>query len=135
MEKGKITISLPSVGPDRHYVEVELIDDKSGTHFLRVRIPIATWTLATIGSMGYSECEFELHAANVGRTNQNKTERVFVPGSRYSDKKEVAAKALEPYEVDGWVARAGDITNHNNIVSYAEAGATYKVVFFRFVDD
>ena len=133
MEEGQINISLPTTSEGRHNVEITVVDAKSLTHFIRVKIPIAEWALATVGSIWGCECEFELNATKVGKERQVKHENVRIPNHSFDDRKWVAKEAVEKHEVDGWVGRVENALNHNKRVFGDEHSSTYSVTFIRFV--
>jgi len=87
--------------------------------------------LSNIGS----KCKFEFNDSGVvGTIGQNKEEIVEVEDTRPSIIGENAA--LKLWEVDGWKARHGDISNHHNWISHNMTGwHKQKVVFFRNVKD
>ena len=139
--QGKISITVPSSNtPDnRKFVRVEMCDELSGSRFLDISIPIDTWTLATVGNLSYCNCEFELHPDYVGMRNEHKSEIVYVEKQRsYSraDQRLAELEALKEWEVDGWSARAGDISNHHRrkVDLSTETHDAYEVTFFRYVE-
>lgn len=128
---GQITISRPQRSDDRKYIQIEFHDGSSGVNFLTVRVDLADFA-ETLTGLARNPCEFELRPELVGKIHQHKEE--FVPcKERYvsneSDRAIIAAEALEPFEVDGWKGRAGDLFNPHR---RNQEGA--RVTFVRYVE-
>jgi hypothetical protein len=129
---GKVTISrvMCNQGPD--YVSLQIEDTKSGTRVLEAAFDLETWG-SLVAGMSYRSVEgIELWPENVGKTREIKHEVVAVDTvypRTLAERKAAAARALKPYEVDGWRGYEGDLFN-----SHRSAGnGSYTVTFTRFV--
>lgn len=128
--KGKISISAP-FGSDCDYINIEVVDELSGTEFVEIHVKYADFAQALTGR-GRIDCDFELRAAHVGKTREIKTESVFV--SKFGNNQASATRdALKPFEVDGWTGYDQDAMNHHRCTGYTKDGAYYTVTFTRFV--
>ncbi len=124
--KGHLSISRTSSsrGPDT--IRFRMEDDSSGVTFIEAELSLEDFAKVLTG-LGHVSCNFELHAQNVGKTREVKSEIVPLE-DKYRATDEQRQEALKPFEVDGWKARERDISNHHN---YSDKGV--KVVFTRFV--
>jgi hypothetical protein len=138
MSKGRISIGMWSSNvPPYSGVRIEVIDDKSRAHFLRLQMTPEQFANALFGR-AEQECEFDLAGiANVGKLLETKEQIVEISYDVYSSRDEALVdEALAKYEVDGWVARTQDATNHHRLVSHNIASDTVKVKvsFHRYVE-
>jgi hypothetical protein len=128
--KGSIRFGRPQFSDIDHpeVISVEVTDEKSGTQFLSLEIPLAEFAKAL--TLGSGDCEFELRPKNVGKTHEYKEEIVPVADNYVPyDKRELAAIAVvAPFEVDGWVARLSDVFNNHRRTPNG-----YRVTFHRYV--
>jgi len=124
---GKITISRIRNNKEDGFINIQFEDKLSCTRFMEAKMTLADFASALTG-LGYVDCEFELHPANVGKLRQSKTELIpFVnPYKATKEEKEAAVNALE---VDGWKGYRGDLDNHHR---YNSVGIS--VSFTRFVE-
>ena len=130
---GKITISRPI---DSHaaseYISITIQDRLSHNRVVEVRVPLDNFSKALTGQ-GYLDCELKYpDQSRIGKKNEVKKE--FVPFHEYNPTEEQLTSALEPFEVDGWKGRRGDLTNHHK---YAVKDGDVKgqwVVFERYVE-
>lgn len=126
---GRITFSMPTSNrSEERMVRIEIIDELSGTRFLDLEMSPATFSLATVGSLGFADCEFELYPEKVGKTREHKTELVPLNREYTEDEKAVA---LAKFEIDGWQAYQKDIGNHHK---RSKDGKGWHVNFTRWVD-
>lgn len=130
--KGRIQIN-----GDREGAVVRIDDDSSGIRVLEVKLSLEEFAYALM-SHGYIECEYDANyrnAAYFGSEVAVKSEEVpfDMYSSTASKRSEGAiAKALAPFEVDGWEARRSDMTNgHCRVKGSAEP--LQRVVFTRFM--
>lgn len=127
MNPGKISISRNNHGE----IHIEIEDEKSGIDFVRVKLTADQLGRAVTGE-GCVGCEFETHALHrVGCTAEHKEEVVPYSGTWRCRTEQMQAemrKALEPFEVDGWKVRSGDLGN-----SHRKTEGGYRCVFFRHV--
>ena len=134
---GSISIMRISGGPLTLPVRIMIKDEVSGVNFCEVNLTLESFANA-LTSLSQTPCELDLRFDFVGQKAENKEE--FVPavavpeseliGVPWRDREAIKARyALEPFEVDGWIARDGDYGNHHR--GNVEKG--YRVVFFRHV--
>lgn len=126
---GKLTISHPS-GGGGDYIEIRVEDATSGTPFLALQVSLEAFANAITGRAS-QDCTLELRGLdNLGKRREVKHERV--PYTRvYGAYAQLAkAKALAPFEVDGWRGHASDLGNHHK----GSDATGYTVSFTRFVD-
>ncbi len=130
--KGSLSIGRTGRSDDKA-IRIELNDADSHCTAVLVRMGLPEFAECITG-MGHADCEFEFNDSGViGMLAQSKTEMVPVPSSHPRGDEEWKRKALAPFEVDGWKARAGDITNQH-CWSRDESGKEFqRVVFFRHV--
>lgn len=127
--QGKITFSMSASNQtEERKVRIEVKDKLSGAHFLVLEMSPADFTLATVGSLSHTPCEFELRPVNVGKVREYKTELVPLGRKCTEDEK---AEALAQLEVDGWQANKQDIGNHNR---WAKDGSGWYVNLVRWVE-
>lgn len=129
--KGTLSISRISGGGEADEIRVTVRDESSGIEFVEARMSLEQFAQTMFGSRE-SECSFTLRGVDlVGSIAENKTE--LVPYDLFKDRSEKAqAKALKPFEVDGWVARGTDISN-NHYRTEVGGKPHQAVVFFRHV--
>lgn len=128
--EGSISITRPSYGDEREFIEIALTDKLSGSEFCSVRILLDDFARALTG-LGHVACRFDFHPAVVGMKYEHKTERVKRPTDyveRGADRERVAREAFAPFEVDGWRGRVDDLFN-----SHRHAGDGSMVTFTRHV--
>ena len=128
-------------GPDTFRIEIS--DENSLTTFFDARF--TTEQFADLVTTRTVTVDATWQPARVGTTYEHKEEIVPLIGYRgaYADKAAQAAHfspQLASYEVDGWMARMSDCTNHHRIVKSRPAfglnGPTVydvRVTFTRFV--
>jgi len=130
--KGQITIGRPSYSDIDHpeVITIRFRDEASGTEFLEVDVPIASFARALTG-LGHQDCEFELRPKNVGKRHEHKEEIVPVTQSYipHDKRKQIGASILKPFEVDGWKGQVDDLFNHHRHTPKGQ-----RVVFHRYVD-
>lgn len=131
--RGTLTISRPRGGDGPDYAEIKVYDESSSTGFVTVRVALEQFAEALFG-LSNVECEFDLRAARVGKIREHKTEIVPLDGKGYyaygsAERKQVAAAALAPFEVDGWKGHVDDLFNQHR---HTPNG--YRVTFVRYVD-
>lgn len=132
--KGTIRISRTSSnrGPDT--IRIYLEDTISGAQFVTAELTPHDLAMALTG-MGDTPCTFEVRGLRVlGKQREVKTEKVPVPdGWLFAKDGPTSTELLAPFEVDGWRARLGDLTNHHRCTTLDGAPA-YSVTFTRHVD-
>lgn len=131
--KGELRIARPRGNTEHEYVQLELTDELSGTRVVTVRIGLAEFTEAVVGSQLVA-CEFDHYPERVGMTREWKEEFVLFPNDRYftaplNQRQEVGRLTLAPLEVDGWRGEVDDLFNHHRRGS---DGA--RVRFTRYVE-
>lgn len=124
---GHSSISRTTKSQGSDSIRFRMEDDTSGVTFLEVEMSLEDFARILTGQ-GHIPCTFELYAQNVGKTRETKTEIVPLENRYFATDKE-RQEALKPFEVDGWEARQGDISNHHN---YTNSDGV-KVVFMRFI--
>jgi hypothetical protein len=126
---GKLSISRVTSNKEPNFVEITVVDAEASVEAISVKVSIETFANALFGS-GYQDCEFEFNdSGRVGTIHEHKEELVPIPD--YGNRPEGwQKKALAPFEVDGWSARSGDITNGHLHVT--QKGQNHqRVAFFR----
>lgn len=131
MLEGRISVYRPR-GGGQDYIEIEMVDKSSGTHFLKVQVGFEGFTRAITGQ-GHIPCRFLLRPAHVGEVYEHKVVEVFVPDGDFTDRETIARHAVLVHEKDGWAGRVGDALNHHNFAGRVEGGARYRVTFVRYV--
>jgi hypothetical protein len=82
-----------------------------------------------VTGLAMQPCEVEFYAdCPAGKTKEIKDE--LIKAHSGLDYKKDARKLLKPFEKDGWVGSASDLSNHYNFVSHDKG---YRVHFIRFV--
>lgn len=129
--KGRIRMSRYSGSGQG--IHVEIIDEVSRIHFLDGEMTLAAF--ADLLTNHEAEIEFELRGIDlVGMKREHKTVEVPCPNSTFRLTPEQCAEILEPYEVDGWKGRPGDLNNmHNKVTGTGKGKSRYRVVFVRHV--
>jgi hypothetical protein len=130
MSKASLTISRASstTGPDTIYFQVT--DEVSRSVILQLEMSPEQFALALTG-LAVRPASAEWCVENLGKRREVKEE--VVPFSGYSNSSdEEKARALAPFEINGWCARRSDLGNHHRIDAANPAG--YRVVFTRFVE-
>lgn len=127
--KGQITISRVTSNHEGDEIEIRFYDCDASIEFAIMHLTPEAFAKALTG-LGYVEGVLEVRGLElVGTRMEHKTEIVPVPLG-YSKSDELKAlKVLKTYEVDGWKARSGDITNHHNYIPHKGM----SIVFFRNV--
>ena len=134
--KGNFVITKSNnSSPPYDNIHITLDDESTGMRVVEMDISLEKFAKGLMSS--YSDCEFKIFPNYdiLGYKQEIKTEEVFIPESHYKEREEVGAKALEPFEVDGWVGNKRDTWNHHRWVkgSVSDAGAIHRVSFHRFV--
>lgn len=143
--QGKITISrmerwrpcqrlsVTSTHELERPLRILITDSISGCVAAHVSLSLTDFALALTG-MGYVDCDLEFNDSGVvGMVAENKTELVPIPAEHPYNREAWSIAALAPFEVDGWKAREGDITNGHNFVRTKNGMTFQRVVFFRHV--
>ncbi len=125
--QGKLTISRYTGGEKGSGITIRVTDELSGTEFIEIEITAEVLGNCITG-LSYQPCEFELRAANVGKTHEHKTEIIPFTVKDYSKREAEARAAMKPYEVDGWKGSWSDMCNHHNSTK-----AGQRVTFHRYV--
>lgn len=112
-------------------MHITITDKISGCRVCEVWMALDEFTKALTSSQGAAQMEW-FSDAPIGMKAENKEEFVpFTNDNTYGEgSEERIAKALAPFEVDGWTARHGDMGNHHR----GSDATGYRVVFFRHVD-
>lgn len=128
--KGSVSTNRPRGSGNPEYAQIDVNDELSGTRVLTVRIPLKDFAEALFG-LAHVECEFDLNPDLVGKKCEHKQEMVPIEdGLRYADRSSpLAAKALAPFEVDGWKGRVDDLFN-----PHRRGGNSARVTFVRYVE-
>lgn len=126
-QKGTFRISRwHSNGDQSTGITISLVDELSNSECVEIHCTVEALGMALTCSQ--QECEFEWRPQVVGKRAENKTEIVPISFTEKNEKK--IAKALAPFEVDGWHARRSDLGNHHCRIP---DGKHQRVVFFRHV--
>lgn len=127
---GYVTISRASGGPaDAEPIHITIDDEISGCRVLDLYMRLDEFAKAVTSSQGKASIR-HFRSAPVGMKAENKTEIVPYKHAYGKDHSEDEAKALGPFEVDGWRARRSDLSNHHHYVSEGKQ----RVTFFRHVN-
>jgi len=132
--KGEISLGRKGGGFfEQTPVCIELVDREARVRFLEVHLSLADFAEVLLGHSRV-KCDVELRGLNLlGKKREHKTEFVPFLSSDYMERREDAAKALAPFEVDGWEGRAADYANsHKRVNMGGVEGAL--VTFIRHVD-
>jgi hypothetical protein len=125
----RVTITRNS----RDEIWIYIQDYRASANIVEVKMTTEAFALAVTG-LGSVEATAEFNdSGNVGMVAQNKTEMVPIPSSGKTRGGEWEAKALAPFEVNGWRARSGDISNHHRWSRDKNGQEWQSVVFFRHV--
>lgn len=128
--KGKLTISHFR-GSGESSIRITLEDDDARLNAAEINMDVTAFAKAVLGC-AWQDCTFTVTDSGLlGTMGENKTEAVPVPKRRDMAGKWIKT-ALKPFEVNGWKARAGDMTNQHH--SFNKDGKEFQtVVFFRNV--
>jgi hypothetical protein len=122
---GKINIARPG-GYDTGVITIEVQDEATGVQHLEIQLGLEDFASAVTG-VGHIPCTYRLMSPNLfGADIERKTEYISYEGGG----EDAAKKALEPYEVDGWMGSVRDATNHHRL---GKDG--YAVGFVRYLRD
>jgi hypothetical protein len=136
--KGRLQISrtMSNRGPD--VMSIEVVDDSSGVHFLRIDLTPHDLMCALTGRV--TSIEMEIRGAHlIGTISEHKTE--LVKWKAYSQKTDdrkglddherspSVDKILAPFEIDGWRGSSSDLFN-----GHRSEGEFQRVGFHRYVD-
>lgn len=117
--KGQITFGRSHGGnSDETPIRIEVIDEASGIMLVTVRMDLATFADALMGS-GHASCTLQANLSDkIGRKSETRT--VLVPFEWHGEfgdeagKRAAALKAMKPFLVDGWEEfRESDLFNHH----------------------
>jgi len=128
--EGQLSITRPSYGDDREFIEISVVDVLSGSEFIEVKVKLDEFARALTG-LGRVDCVFEHKPALVGMTREWKTE--LVPFTAYGtrrDDESAIAQALRPFERDGWEGRVDDLFNGHR----RSGDGMQRVGFERYVE-
>lgn len=127
--QGKLSITRIQTTDD-FIMRMNFQDEASRSRFLKVDISAGELLLA-IASLADRPCEFNLGSCEyVGKQQEHKTIRIpGIFGDRMTFKEEYA-KAVVPYEIDGWQADVESGLNH-----YREGKEGYEVIFRRWIGE
>lgn len=134
MIKSTVEVQISRIyGAESHQVEIRLMDKSSRVMFAEVHLPIADFATALFGQPVNAEIEYR-GLNKLGTVHEVKVE--FVECEDLWNK-EARQSALVKHEVDGWVARHGDVHNPHHFqtvtVGPKSGKKGVKVVFFRNV--
>ena len=131
--QGRLSIYISGNFSNENMV-LTIEDGSSRTQFIEVRIKSAK-LMAALAGRSDMPCEFQLTADNVGKIAESKTVIVTIPYGRDADRSEVQ-RAVEAYQVDGWMARESDVSNHHNLIhgSLVNGYAKVRVIYERFTE-
>lgn len=135
--RGSIRISrIRGNVPEEGLVRIEVEEKNSGSIALTLEITLRQLGELLTGSQAEGPIEFN-DSGIIGKVHQHKTE--FVPGVVKGYRKDEGYrdecnKLVEPFEIDGWMARGGDINNQHTWVRLKDGTEGHNVVFFRYVD-
>jgi hypothetical protein len=129
--KGKITITRTQNNrEDPRIIHIQIEDGSSSARIIDLVMTPEDFGNAITGLV-MQECEYQLtNADKVGKVREVKTEIVPVPVDWFIRGSGAPPALLKPYEVDGWLGRAEDLTNSHN----RTGNGGYRVVFVRYVD-
>lgn len=130
MYKGEGTIRFTRIHSNQDLerpVEVEIADAVSGDVITVVRMSEAEFG-AALSAPSTTQCEVRVYTeAHLGMRYETKGEDI--PWKAVRGTPEERRKAVEPFEVDGWLARLGDFENPHNW-----GKGTCHVMFSRYVN-
>lgn len=116
-------------------IRFQIIDESSRVQFVSFQM-----TMAQFGTLVSCDPEVEVDATvrglnRVGTIAEHKQEIVPVPDGPWESRKERAAEALKPFEIDGWSGNVSDATNAHRQVSFdrENLSVNYRVTFRRHV--
>lgn len=136
--KANLTINRPYSGDSQgKVITIELTDELSGCIAVKVEVAGEEFMNALF-SMAIRPCTMLFNDSGVvGMKSEHKQEHVFVPDGDYKQRKTIAAKALNPHEVDGWKGDKDDCqNNHRRVKSEVRSGVkgyVMNVTFRRYV--
>lgn len=118
---------------DRHGIRIEIVDDASRITVAHVEIGMAEM-MAALTNLSNRPCIVEWRGLDrLGWKHENKTEAVPFAATYSANAAAVAkskAKALKPFEVDGWVGTPADLGNGHKATKDRTG---YHVAFHRWV--
>ena len=103
--KGELTISRPSYGDDREFIEIELRDKNSMTNFARVYISYGDFTRAITGQ-GFLEVDIDVRNLEYVGLKKVKKELIFIipEDNKWTYEKDYAIKNAQIFADIGWRA-------------------------------
>lgn len=127
--KGNVSIHRTYGAKDSEVMRIEVQDKEARVTAFTIYLSLNQFAEIITGHSGV-DCEFE-YSSLIGTKGENKEELVPIPD--YDRRKPGwEKKCLKPFEVDGWWARSGDISNGHRHVK--KDGKDYqRVVFYRNV--
>lgn len=127
---GKLTISRTQSNQDNpRPIRIELTDNESRCRVVEILLSLCDFSEAITGR-GYVDCKFEYNdSGKIGMVREIKTVAVPYVEHEYIKREEAAAKAIKPFEVDGWKGSTYDYLNHHN-----RKDKTVTVGFQRWVE-
>lgn len=137
--KGRISIGRVHCGDQPDYMRIELTDEDSQIQCIEIKLSLQQFAEALTGR-GHVECTFETRGLDLlGSVAEHKEELVPIPSYDYqrskSARSSALARALKPYETDGWRARREDAENHHRFVKMDKDGKRHiqRISFDRWV--
>ncbi len=132
--EGIITIGRQT-GPSGILIHLQIEDVLSGCRIADLEMNVEDYGHAISGLAG-QPCRMKLYPKSwelLGRTRENKTEDVCIPGisggQRTPTEERLVEEAVKPFEVDGWKADTRNVGNHH----YWRRDDVWSVMFFRYV--
>lgn len=144
--KGKLNFGFchSNIADREEYIELQLIDESSRVHFMRIEVNVLDFARAAFGHRGEVDCKFDLRmkaVEQIGKKLEVKTKLLpwtrvvtrdsvnkFKGGRDTEELSPEIATFLGTHEVDGWMANERDVFNFHR---YKKDGV--EVSFHRYV--
>lgn len=129
---GKLSISGRIQGGGlEDKVRITLTDESSHTQAVDITLSKSDFANVLFG-LFQVPCDYEFNdQCPMGKVREHKTVIVAIPDHSYHNREDVAAAAIKPHEVDGWIGSLKDAMNHHNRL---RSSNEYRVSFVRFAD-
>lgn len=130
--KAHLRIGRPSRSDQRETIDIQIIDQISGTQFCELEISLDDFARCLTG-LHITNVDMELRwLERIGKIHEHKTELVQFPMLFNEQKTEKQRKkdALKPFEIEGWKGHEPDLGNGHR----GDSRGGYRVTFHRHVD-
>ena len=130
-----------ATGAGNLHPSVTITDRISGCVILEAELTMEAYAEGVLTARHSVPCVVDLNDSGViGQKVERKQEAVWVPSGDFKDRNKTAAKALKPFEKDGWRGSVTDATNHHRWIRKPPpegekegSGFWYNVTFHRYV--